>query len=534
MNPDDSSATTAVPALTFEVPVDRDEGLISLRTVLTGALVAGVAAVGGLTFLRPSGAQAIGPTSKAVSDADRLRRRSGGVTTLALTAAPGTIDLAGRTANTWLFNGAVSAPEIRLRKGDVLKAAVRNDLPAATSVHWHGLALRNDMDGVPGLTAHSIAPGKQFDYDFVVPDAGTYWYHPHVGVQLDRGMYGPLIIEDPDERGSADVEHVLMIDDWLDGITGTPDSQYAALRSGAMGGMPGMGGMSGSGASGMGGMSTSGAGVSATKPLGDDGGDVTYPLHLFNGRPPADPAQLTARPGQRVRLRLINAGGDTAYRFAVQGHKLTVTHADGYPVQPVTVDTLVIGMGERYDVQLSAGSGAFAVVAVPESKSGPGAFAVLRTGPGRAPAAGRPLTEARGRLLTYADLQPAAGTILSSDSTDRLLAVELGFTTAGYQWLLNGKTGEKGVPPLTVSPGETVKIRFINKTGMFHPMHVHGHTFALLDPTGPGTRKDTVIVPPGQAVTVALKADNPGQWMLHCHNTYHLQQGMATVLSYRR
>lgn len=381
------------------------------------------------------------------------------------------------------------------------------------------------MDGVPGLTAPSIAPGQHFAYDFVVPDAGTYWYHPHVGLQLDRGMYGPLIIEDPDERSSADVEHVLMIDDWLDGITGTPDSQYASLQSGAMGGMTGMGG---GGSSGMRGM-----GVSADKPLGGDGGDVTYPLHLFNGKPPADPAQLTARPGQRVRLRLINAGGDTAYRFAVQGHRLTVTHADGYPVQPVTVDTLILGMGERYDVQLTAASGAFAVVAVPESKAGPGAFAVLRTGPGRTPAAGRPLPESRGKLLTYADLRPEAGTELASSSKDRLVTVDLGFTSTGYQWLLNGKTGEKGVPPLDVSPGKTVKIRFANKTGMFHPMHIHGHTFALTDPTGPGTRKDTVIVPPSASVTTVLKADNPGQWMYHCHNAYHAEAGMMGRLSYQ-
>jgi FtsP/CotA-like multicopper oxidase with cupredoxin domain len=481
-------------------------------------------------LLRPAGAQPIGPGSQAVVDADRLRRRSGAVTTVSLDAAPGTVDLAGRTVQTWLFNAALTAPEIRLRKGDVLKATVGNNLPAATSVHWHGLALRNNMDGVPGLTAPSIAPGQQFVYDFVVPDSGTYWYHPHVGVQLDRGMYGPLIIEDPDERSSADVEHTLMIDDWLDGISGTPDSQYASLRSGAMGGMTGMSGMSGSG---MSGMSSGDAGVSPSRPLGRDGGDVVYPLHLFNGKPPADPTQLAARPGQRVRLRLINAGGDTAYRFAVQGHKLTVTHADGYPVRPVTVDTLVIAMGERYDVQLTAGDGAFAVVAVPESKAGPGAFAVLRTGAARTPAAGRPLSESRGKLLTYTDLRPVAGTELPSSSRDRLVTVDLGFSSAGYQWLLDGKTGEKGVPPLEVSTGETVKIRFANKTGMFHPMHIHGHTFALLDPTGPGTRKDTVVVPPGGSVTTVLKADNPGQWMYHCHNAYHAEAGMMGRLSYQ-
>jgi FtsP/CotA-like multicopper oxidase with cupredoxin domain len=450
--------------------------------------------------------------------------RSGRSSSVQLTAAAGTLDLAGRHVQTWLFNGKLHGPEIRLSRGDLLMADVRNDLPTATSIHWHGLALRNDMDGVPGMTGPSIASGGRFRYHFTVPDAGTYWYHPHVGVQLDRGLYGPLIVEDPDERSSADVEHVLVLDDWLDGMPSTPDAQLAALRSGGMGAMSGMGGMS---------MTGTASGVTADRPLGADGGDVQYPLHLVNGRPPGDPQTFMAKPGQSVRLRLINAGADTAYRFAVAGHRLTITHADGFAVQPVTVDALIVGMGERYDVRLTAGDGVFAVVAVPESKPGAGAFALLRTGIGRRPLTAQRPSELTGRLLSYADLHPRPGTELMTHSSDRLIEMVLGMSATGYRWTLNGKAGENQVPALSVRPGERLRIRYRNASSMFHPMHVHGHTFALLDPTGPGTRKDTVIVPPGRTVTTALTADNPGQWMLHCHNAYHQEAGMAARLSYR-
>jgi FtsP/CotA-like multicopper oxidase with cupredoxin domain len=188
---------------------------MSRRSVLRLAAATGtVAAAGtaGLLRLRfPD--DTIGPRSREVTAADRSRPRSGRITRVRLTAAAGTVDLAGKQLTTWLFNGKLHGPEIRMRQGDRLKADVHNALPRETSVHWHGLALRNDMDGVPGMTGPSIAPATTFGYDFTVPDAGTYWYHPHVGVQLDGGLYGPLIIEDPAERSSADVEHVLVFDD---------------------------------------------------------------------------------------------------------------------------------------------------------------------------------------------------------------------------------------------------------------------------------------------------------------------------------
>lgn len=161
-----------------------------------------------------------------------------------------TVDLGGVTAKTWAFQNEGVGPEIRLNAGDRLRATVNNMLPQQTTIHWHGVALRNNMDGVPMMTQPGIAAGSKFSYDAIIPHPGTYWYHSHVGTQLDRGLYGPLIVEDPHQPLSYDNEWVIVLKDWMDGITGTPDDVLKEL-SGGMGQMgssapmPSMSGMSG-------------------------------------------------------------------------------------------------------------------------------------------------------------------------------------------------------------------------------------------------------------------------------------------------
>ncbi len=448
----------------------------------------------------------ITPSDPCIAAAEANRFTTGRVHDIALDARPVTADLAGRPAATWAYRTSLAGPPLRVRVGDRMRATLTNNLPEPTTVHWHGLALRNDADGVPGLTQQPVAPGERYTYDFVVPDAGTYWYHSHAGTQLDRGLYGPLVVEDPADPG-VDVDEVLLLDDWLDGISGTPDQELARLR----------GGMSG--------MSMGTSMTSAV--LGGDAGDVAYPLHLVNGRPPADQQTVLARTGDRVRLRLVNAGSDTAYRVAIGGHRLTVTHADGRPVRPVAVDSLLLGMGERYDVQLVARSGAWPVVAVAEGKTG-AAQAVLRTrdaAASRAPAIGTRPAELGRDLLTYGRLAPVASQRLPARSPDRTYRVDLTGSMDNYTWGLGGDAKK-----LQVRPGQRVRLIMRNSTAMWHPMHLHGHTFAVVEQHG--VRKGTIIVVPNQTVTIDLDADNPGQWMYHCHNVYHQSLGMSTILSY--
>jgi len=311
----------------------------------------------------------VGPGAAQVATVAAAQRRPGApIRAYSLTAAPRQVDLGGPVVATWGYGPETPGPLLRATAGDTVRVNIDNQLPQPTTVHWHGLAIRNDMDGVDGLTQAAIAPDGTYPYEFSPPNPGTYWYHSHVGTQLDRALHGPLIVDDPAEPGGYDVEFVVVLDDWLDGVNGaSPDQQLQTLLTGGMS-MDANSGPSG--------------------PLGADTGDVAYPYYLINGRIPDAPVTLTARSGQRARIRLINAAADTPFRVALEGHPLTITHTDGYPVVPTTVDTLIVAMGERYDLLTTLGDGAFAFVAAAEGKT-QGARAVVRTSPRAAPPPGR-------------------------------------------------------------------------------------------------------------------------------------------------
>ena len=276
---------------------------------------------------------------------------------------------------------------------------------------------------------------------------------------------------------------------------------------------------------GMGGMGM-GGGMSSS--LLGGAGDVVYPHYLVNGRVPAAPVTLRGKPGQRVRLRIVNAGSDTAFRVALGGHRMTVTHTDGFPVQPAETDALLVGMGERYDVLVTLADGAFPLVALAEGKSGQG-LAVVRTSAGGAPAATARPAELDGQVITAMDLVAADKARLPEAAVDRRHDLLLSGSMAPYRWTINGATFEDS-EPLEVHQGERVQLRFRNMSMMFHPMHVHGHTFAL---QGNGVRKDTAHRAADAEPRRQPAGGNPGQWATHCHNIYHAEAGMMTTLSYR-
>jgi FtsP/CotA-like multicopper oxidase with cupredoxin domain len=489
----------------------------SRRQLLAGLL--GVGAAAGLSACGlGSGPTPVGPG--AIASAEAARATTGRVRSLALQARPIQADLGGRVVSTWAYGDSVPGPILRATAGDRIQIAFTNDLPEATSVHWHGLAIRNDMDGVPGLTTPEVSTSGEFAFDFVVPDPGTHWFHPHSGLQLDRGLYAPFIVDDRDEPGDYDAEWVIVLDDWTDGVGPSPEQIYADLQDAGKSsdsGDMGMGDM-GMGDMGMGGMG------------GMDGGDVMYPLYLVNGRASNDPDVLTGKPGQRVRLRLINAGADTIFNVALAGHDLTVTHTDGYPVEPVTTSTLSIGMGERYDAIVTLGDGVFPFVAEPVGKAGL-ARALIRTGAGRVPAPSWRPSELDGYPLTVEMLQSGPGIALPAADPDSVQDVVLSGSMTPYLWTINGQTYEN-TDPLMVKQGQATRLRIQNHSMMPHPLHVHGHTFQIGPAGGSGPRKDTVLVPAMGAVEVDLTADNPGQWMVHCHNAYHAEAGMMTRLDY--
>jgi FtsP/CotA-like multicopper oxidase with cupredoxin domain len=375
------------------------------------------------------------------------------------------------------------------------------------------------MDGVPGVTTPETPAGGTFNFDFIVPDAGTHWFHPHHGLQMDRGLYAPFIVDDPREKGAYDHEWILVLDDWTDGVGTSPEENLAALQqAGASGNDMGMGRMDGMNMGG--GM---GHGM-------QDGGDVAYPMFLINGRAATDPDTLAGKPGQKIRLRIINSAADTMFNVALGGHVMTITHTDGYAVTPVDTSLLRIGMGERYDATVTLGNGVFPLVAEPVAKKGL-ARALVRTGSGGVPAANARPSELDGYPLTVDVLRAAPGTALPKRQPDTVQDLMLSGTMAPYEWTINGTTYDNTIP-LTIKPGQSGRLQIRNHSMMSHPLHLHGHTFQLGHAGGNGPRKDTVLVPPMGGVDVDLVANNPGQWMVHCHNAYHAETGMMTRLDY--
>jgi FtsP/CotA-like multicopper oxidase with cupredoxin domain len=495
--------------------------------VLTLAVVGGIWA--GVALTRDSSptsstAELITPVSAQVAQAEARRRVAGSQDRdVTLTAAPARIDLGDRVVSTWAFGGSVPGPTIRVNAGDVVRARVVNDLPADLTIHWHGIALRNDMDGVPDLTQQAIASGSSFTYEFTAPDPGTYFYHPHTGTQLDRGLYGALIVDDPEQR-AAETDIPLILDDWIDGTGKDPDDVLAELEDG-MGGMD----MGDSEMDDMD-MGDMDMGDSSASPLGADISDVEYPLYVLNGRAPTDPPVYPVRPGETVRLRLINAASATPFRVAFGSGRMTVIATDGFPVEPVDTDALLIGMGERYDVEVTVPrSGAFPLVAVAEGQDMQ-ALAVLRAGEGRLPAGDVRPSQVDGELLTLDQLHATAAAALPVGSPDRTYDVDLTGNMMAFDWGI--QASEQSGATLPVKAGERIRLVLANKTSMWHPIHLHGHTFQVVTDDGTGPRKDTVIIPPRSEVAVDLVADNPGQWVLHCHNIYHAEAGMMTTLNY--
>ncbi|MFB4266657.1 multicopper oxidase family protein [Nonomuraea sp. GTA35] len=424
-----------------------------------------------------------------------------------LRAKPAKVSIGPRTVTTWTYDGLLPGPRIEATAGGLVRAKLVNGLPAETTVHWHGIRLDARMDGAPGYTQKAVQPGGTFDYVFTVPDPGTYFYHSHVGMQNDRGLYGPLIVADPHEPLGYDQEFTVVLDDWVDGVGGTPDDALRRLNA-----------------------STAHDDTLRSTLLGGVVGELRHPYHLVNGRAAETPEVFVSKPGRIVRFRVINAAADTAFRVALGGHRMAVTHTDGFPCAPVSVDTFLIGMGERYDFLVRLDDGAFPLVAEAEGKRAR-AFAIVRTSPrAAAPRSDVRLRELSQRMLRYADLTSRQADTLPRPS--RSVTVTLGMRPSGNEWTLNDRLAADPMR-LQVERGETIRIVLDNQSPMWHPMHLHGHTFQVRTSPGPrGPRKDTVNILPRERLNIDVRADNPGEWMFHCHNLYHQEQGMMGTLGY--
>ena len=448
-----------------------------------------------------------GGYEEAYRAAVRQAEAAGPAREVRLIADVGEVEIGpGRVYRTWLYNGEFPGPEIRVREGERLRVTLENRLPEATTIHWHGVPVPNAMDGVPGITQAPVPPGGTFVYDYVAEPSGSYMYHSHVELQIDRGLLGSLVFEERSPHVDYDREYTVVLDDFL-----PTDPEPMDGGGGMMGGM--MRGRRGG--------------------MMQEMRDVPeYAAFLVNGRLPSDPAVIEVAHGERMRLRLINPSGATVFRAALAGHRMRVTHADARPVRPVVVDALLIGPGERYDVVVEANNpGAWTLMAASVNAGRGAARAILRY---RGTSATSPAVSEvpegirGGRLLSPEDLVSIELAEEPRRRPDRVFDLVLsGGMMMSNAWTIDGEAYPDAAP-LEIRKGERIRVNMVNHSMAIHPMHLHGHFFQVGD-----ALKETVMVPPHMGrVSYEFVADHPGEWFFHCHNLYHMESGMARVFRY--
>jgi len=472
-----------------------------------------------------------------------------------LTVAETQLSPAGKKRNALTLNGSIPGPTLRFTEGDKAKITVRNHLAKEeTSIHWHGLLVPNAQDGVPYLTTAPIPAGGEHTFEFSLTHPGTYWYHSHTGLQEQRGVYGSIVVRPKGgEPVRADRDYVLVLSDW------TNENPHQVMRS-LMRGSEYYAVKKGNAQSILG---AAKAGKlkdyfqrekSRMAPM--DISDVFYDAFLINGK---QQSTLPAKPGETIRLRLINAGASTYFYTHSATGPLTIVAADGPAVQPTKVDKLLIGNAETYDVIVKIpASGSYEFRATAQDNSGH-ASVFLGTGaektvhPIPSPdlysmdhmleAAMADMGDMKEMSVAghtarpgapYAQLRARRSTTLPSTAPRRNIELRLTGDMTRYLWSFNGKTlSEESTIP--VEHGEVLRMTLINDTMMHHPLHLHGHFFRVLNGQGKNAPlKHTIDVPPMGRRTIEFLANEEGDWFFHCHLLYHMDAGMARVISYEK
>lgn len=505
------------------------------------------------------------------------------------------------------INGSIPGPVLRFVEGDNAIINVRNDLHEETSIHWHGLLVPNDQDGVPHVNMAPIEPGETREYRFPIRQSGTYWYHSHSVLQEQLGIYGGIVISPKGgERVSSNRDFVAVLSDWTDekpydALTqlragrewqqikkGTAQSVSGAIKDGSL-------------------ADYFKRSMMRMPPM--DLSDIAYDRFLVNGSPSVS---IPAQPGETVRLRLINASAMTYYFIEFAGGPVRIIGADGMDVRPVSQGRFLMAIAETYDLQVKVPKGgAYELRAT--SQDGTGSSSIyIGTGqqvkapdvPRANPYKGHSMMGGmegmsgmdhstmkmpmKGKMddsamaamdhsmhdgeaapamegMDHSKMKPAAATDQaemghampghSMDSDGRpgspyesLKAISSTALSGGrplrsytfrlqgdmirYVWTLNGRTFTEA-DMVNIRKGERVRFNFINETMMHHPMHLHGHFFRVLTTAGIlSPLKHTVDVPPMSSRTIEFAADEPGDWLMHCHVLYHAEVGMGRIIHY--
>ncbi|MEN8841276.1 MAG: multicopper oxidase family protein [Octadecabacter sp.] len=425
-----------------------------------------------------------------------------------ITARPASMQLAPdgyAQTDVWGYEGLTPGPTIQLAKGTRVQRQFINELPQGSSIHWHGIRIDNAMDGVSGLTQDAVEPGQTFDYDFVVPDAGTYWFHAHNKSveQVARGLYGALIVEE-DEAPDIDQEEVLLLDDWLiNPDTAQLDPDFEAPHDRSHGGRNGN--------------------------FITTNGDYQFSSDV--------------KQGDRLRLRLINAANARIFVLSLMGLEGWVMAYDGMPLdKPEKVNgEFPLAPGQRVDlfvdVTAEEGEAAYLLRTIDEQLLPQAAFPVTARSSVATRGAPQPLPPNHGEHIT--DVSDATAVTLRMEggamgqlNTAVLDGEEMTFrqlAEANQFWSFNGVVGMTETPLAGFSRGEMVKLKIENETRFPHAMHLHGmHFREVLEDGQFGPMRDTILTYAGRTTEIAFRADNPGKWLFHCHMLSHSAAGMRT------
>jgi FtsP/CotA-like multicopper oxidase with cupredoxin domain len=487
------------------------------------------------------------------------------------------------------YNGSTPGPILRFKEGEDVTIHVKNNLNVLTSIHWHGLILPFNQDGVPHISFPGIKPGETFTYKFPIVQSGTYWFHSHSGFQEPDGAYGAIVIESKTREpfvhdrdyvlqltdahahsGDRIMRNLKMMPDYYNRQQETVADFFKESKK---------------------------FGIKKTvedrtawgdmRMMKTDIEDVQGFVPLINGKSAKDNWTAIFKKDEKIRLRFINSSAMTYFDIKIPGLKMTVVAADGKNVQPVSVDELRIAVAETYDVIVRPTEDkAYTIFAASMART---AYARATLAPrlgmeGKVPSLGdkplltmadmggmhgdhssmdhnnkmsgmdhskmsgmdhskmmqgqvkldpfyapgsglMPKAENGGKFLSYQDLKTQKP-LYEYRKANREIEIRLTGNMDRYIWSINGKKYEDA-EPITLQLGERVRFKFVNETMMSHPMHLHG-MWTILD-TGAGKWnpiKHTVSIAPGTTVYTETEVDAPGQWAFHCHLSYHAGSGM--------
>jgi len=486
------------------------------------------------------------------------------------------VNYSGHPRKAIAVNGTIPMPALHFTEGDSAVIYVHNQLSVETSIHWHGLILPNQYDGVPYLTTQPILPGQTHLYTFRLKQYGTYWYHSHLKLQEQSGMYGALIVEkkknDPTTREIDQLpEYTLVLSDWTDEKPfevhrklhhatdwyairkGSTQSYWEAIKEAHLG---------------------TKINNEWKRMLAMDVSDVYYDQFTANGK--AEDVAPDFKAGDQIRLRIINGSSSTYFWLQYAGGKIAVVANDGPDVEPIEVDRMLIAVAETYDVVVTIPSTgiAYQFMATAEDRTastslwlGQGIRQLVMPMPKLKYFEGMKMMNGMMKMngglddmgmdmslqemdmntvmypeimdntsfdkvtLNYAMLRSPTTTTLP-DAPVKELHFNLTGNMNRYVWTLNNKTVSES-DKILIRKGENVRIILYNGSMMRHPMHLHGHFFRLLNGQGDyAPLKNVVDIMPMETDTLEFAATESNDWFFHCHILYHMMSGMGRIFSY--